>query len=741
MPIFNERNRRLATFTRRAQPWIDRAGLLALIAFFISLLPLAVLNPLPATGGDMGSHYWPVYVLKNFALPSGMLRVWSPGNLGGEPLLLHYFPLPFMIMALIGYLLPLGMAFNLGTLLPIALLPLCVYWCVRGFGLRFPAPLLAAAASLPFIYNESFAMWGGNTLSTLAGQFAHGYAINFYLLGIGRLAYELRTNRWPLLSSFLFGCVIASHGYIMLGLPFVSAGLLIAPRFRSARRRITLLAVNGVFAACFGLWHLLPTVLNSPWTTAFIMIWISPNIWAESAPPIFYPVLLLLVLALSLIPLLLRRRPALRRRMLGIAGFWAITVFGYWIYYFAFPYMGLVDVRAIPQMELAGCILSGSLVGLWLHRWRLIGLFSAVLLTAGSMWWSDKFISNFPGWAEWNYSGWESKNGYPDLLRLSEHLKGDLAMPRVVYEHNTLNNNTGTERVFEMLPYFAQRATLESLYIQASILAPEIFYVQANVSKTPSCPFVQYECGPYNLAEAEARLRLMGVGELIMLTEELRAQADQAAYLRHTGEFGQWHTYKLEPQPSLAGVFNTAPRLSTDPYWQGRYKKRIADPLPRGGQTVEVDPQDWKDLFYSWFRRYDGSAPMIVVDRGEPELQGHPQGEPLPESVWVAGEECRPEAQATFDSIKLTTNCPGKAHYLKFSYHAAWKSLSGERLFLVSPGFLALIPTGSEVILRFVWPPLWAVASAVSVLAHFVLIGWGLLRLIVVIRERDRRRH
>jgi hypothetical protein len=69
------------------------------LAIILFILPWKYIFSLePSTGGDIGSHFYPLHAM----LKSYSLRPWNPGNLGGEPLLVHYFPFFQLVLFLIG---------------------------------------------------------------------------------------------------------------------------------------------------------------------------------------------------------------------------------------------------------------------------------------------------------------------------------------------------------------------------------------------------------------------------------------------------------------------------------------------------------------------------------------------------------------------------------------------------------------------------------------------------------------
>lgn len=694
------KKRRLARFLKRAEPVSDLIGLVLIVSPFFYYLPLEVFNRLPATGGDTGSHFWPLYTLFNYGLPNGSVRVWNPGNLAGEPHFVHYFPFPYLVMALLGLFLPLGAAFNWGTLLPVLFLPLSVYFCLRMFRERFPAPLLGSAASLLFLYNESFSMWGGNFNSMLAGQFAHVYALDLLFLGCGFLAWELRRRRMPLLSSVVFCALACSHAYVFLVLPFFFLSFWLFFHYGTLRERFVVCLLSGIFSILLSLWFVLPMADNNKWTTPFRITWEFFSVagfFKETVPPIFYPMLVVLVLAslLNLALWLTTKRP---QNLTFTYLIWVLPSLAYVGMYFLFPLVGLVDVRAFPQIQLFLCILTGTLVGVLVRRnSRVFGYISALPITVACIWWTNSWIVNLPSWLKWNYSGWTVKPLYEPLTGVSNAIRGSFSDPRVAYEHNDVNNGAGTVRVFEMLPYFSGRATLESTYLQATIVAPEVFYLQALISKTPSCPFREYPCPHFELGRAEPKLRDLGVGELILTTSELISDAAKQTYLKEHGQFGPWRVFRLEPAADLVEVFTKPPELVTVP--------------------------DWKKAFFDWFTAYTGKENLLV----QPEPSAGLNSEELTalvgdRSVWQGDAGCAPSVTVEFNRIVLHTACPGKAHLLRFAYHPSFRADNGEKLFLVSPGFIGLVPKEKNVVLTFGRSPLWRFSSGVSVFSALLLL-------------------
>ena len=687
---------------------MDVVGLVLISALLIWYLPKEVLNDLPATGGDMGSHYWPLHTLVYEGIFKGDIRVWNPGNLGGEPQLVHYFPFSFFCMALLAALpfVSLGMAFNLGTLGGLFGLPFAAYFCIRSIGFRFPAPLIAAAVTTMFLYNESFTMWGGNTLSTLAGQFAHGYALVVFLIAIGFLSKELREKRFPLWSTVFFSFVAWAHAYVELLVPMVLFSAWIFFPAEKYLSRFFHCAYSGIFSILLAAWYLYPMIDNNTWTTPMPMTWRSDKLFDEIVPKILWPAGILAALSVLLVVVFFFRWKLISsslRMWSNLVLFLLVPCLGSAALYFLFPKIGLVDVRAVPQSQLFICLMAALVVGLILnYLGQLLSFILSLPLVIGCLWWTSTHVRSFPSWATWNYSGWQSKELYPSVLKVSDILRGDYSDPRAVYEHSPSNNAAGTERVFEMLPYFAGRATLESLYTQATILSPATYFLQAEISSQPSCPLDHVGCPKLNIEKARERLSLLAVGDLILTSKQAIEQAQASSFLERKGKAGPWEVFTTKEKPQYVEVIDKLPVVSLNP--------------------------NWKDDFYQWLIRYNGEQPLMLYVGDSSKIDRKILEQAL-ERIPIGGlqQDCQATTKVDYQKVTFTTTCPGKLHLVKFSYHPSWKASTGDPLFLASPGMIAMIPSDTEITLRFGERFSWAIAGWISIISTAIVFAMARL--------------
>jgi len=61
--------------------------------------------------------------------------------------------------------------------------------------MKRPGPAVLAAATLPFLFDYSFTIYGGNLFSTLAGEYAYSLSIALGLVFLGLFARGVRTGR------------------------------------------------------------------------------------------------------------------------------------------------------------------------------------------------------------------------------------------------------------------------------------------------------------------------------------------------------------------------------------------------------------------------------------------------------------------------------------------------------------------------------------------------------------------
>ena len=173
------------------------------------LHPSLLLTTTTTTGGDTGAHIAMPKYLESL-ITHGHLTGWDPGWYDGFPLYTFYFTIPDFFIAVGGWIIPYTVAFKLGTILGSVLLPVCAWACGRFFRLRPPLPTLLAAATLPFLFDYTFTIYGGNLFSTLAGEYAYSFSLSLAILFLGLFACAVREGRYRGWAAVvLAGCVLS----------------------------------------------------------------------------------------------------------------------------------------------------------------------------------------------------------------------------------------------------------------------------------------------------------------------------------------------------------------------------------------------------------------------------------------------------------------------------------------------------------------------------------------------------
>jgi hypothetical protein len=653
-------------------------------------------------GGDTASHYFTAQYLRDYLLPQGKLSGWCQGNLGGFPILQYYFPLPFLAMAVLSWIMPLQIAFKLVSIAGIFLLPACTYLFFRLLRQPFPIPIIGATLSLAFLLNEGNSMWGGNILSTLAGEFCFGIGFSLSVLWLGLLFDAMTQKKSCLKCGILLALIGLCHGYALLFDGFASLFFLLVPgRFR--QNLIKLVQMHTLAILLMGFW-LLPLLAFLPYTTRFSILWIFYDLKQairEIFPLIFLPFILLCSIHAGWTAITFRRPGQPPLTPVSFIGY--LIACGAGLYAIGYR-LGLVDVRFLPFFQFF-LITASALVfsRLRVHSRAVTAMIACIALLA-SLLWVDSQEKSTRIWSRFNYEGFEKKTNWSVFSATNAFLQGTVQDPRVVYEHSLIHDQAGSVRAFESLPLFSGRSTLECVYIQGSLNSPFIFYIQSEISKIPSTPIPDYNYSRFNLERGIEHLNLYNVRDFIAAEATTHEAAEENSSLNFRARFGPYEVYESTSNRNryVAPVFH---------------------------KPVLVSTKDWKMQSYRWFRLSDLSVPIVFKDTVESADQNRffipdrfdPEGLPAePVANTSPVKETIKEEEILIDGAAI-----GKPLWIKISYHPNWKVEGADRIYLASPAFMLIYPDSSHVRLYYgrTWPD-----YAGAVLTCLGLIGLILSR-------------
>lgn len=644
------------------------------------------------TGGDGGSWQQIAVHLKESLIPHGRLFGWDQGNFFGYANLQHYFVLPFLIAVLLSYLLPLTIALKIVTVSGFFTLPFAVFWALRKLDYRYPIPLVGAWVSLAFLFHERFSMFGGNMLSTLAGEYCYSIAFTLMVLFLATVVSDIRQQKISLISGVLLGLVGLSHAFVFFISVLIPVFFLLNKPTRQTVKIIILVYFIGFLMMAF--W-VLPMLSSLNFTTPIKLIWRFPTL-TELFQSAVYEVLVIALLCLFTFV----NKPF--RTLMG--GFYVFMIFCSVILYLIASALHIPDIRFFPPLIFFSLlfIVDRCAILISLHKTQLnLAIFSLIGLSVifGGSWVYNE-NNQAADWFEWNYSGYETKPAFIDgrADKLFHALRGSYSDPRVAWEQGEHDKDFGTGRVFENIPLFTGRASTEGIHYASSIFSLPITLLNGEFSNTPASPSANIY-SHYFIHSLPERFEMLNIRDFIAFSPritQLLHESDEFEVIEELAPYTlfRWKNYQTQ--------YVVSPK----------YEPLLVKPY-----------SDWKSRFTNWFRR--GENQDISLVNGAfvaPELTRQYFSNNYIElntigmtnqltKIPVEPASVINEKIANF-SISFDTNKPGTPHIVKITYSPNWKSKNGEPIFMVAPGFMMIYPETQHV--ELIYTRLWSEYLGIS---------------------------
>ena len=714
-------------FRRPDAPALVTLGLVAGAVLFTlwQLHPRLLLLDTTPAGGDMGAHVWGPAVLRDHLLPEGRLTGWTPDWYAGFPAYVFYMVVPSLAIVVLDVVLPYGVAFKLITVSGLLALPVAAWALGRLARLPFPGPGLLAVATVPFLFDRSFTIFGGNIASTLAGEFAFSISLALAVVFVGVVLRGLEDGRHRALAAALLGLTALCH-LIPAIFALVAAAVAVAlrPRLASLRWIAPVLVVGGA--------------VTSFWTVPFLlrraylndMGWEKyPQIaerlfpgplgegitrWLGNEGTANVPGNITAVAALAFVGAVLSF--ALRRR-LGI--YLTVLALTFAVAYVVAPQGRLWNARLLPFWYLCLYLLAAlAILELALAVVTLVtpegdepsprpaalvavgGAFVVLLsvafplraLPGGStsadgvtyrwLGFQSTDRSFIPDWVVWNYSGYERKADYPEFRGVVDamaEIGATEGCGRAMWEYSKELDRYGTPMALMLLPYFTDGCigSMEGLYFEASATTPFHFLNQSELSARPSSAQRDLPYPGLDVAAGVRHLQMLGVRYYLASSREAISQANDVDDLTFLRRSGPWRIYEVA-DAELVTPLEVVPA--------------VVEGLGAGGRT-------WLDPAVEWYM--DPTRwPVHLAADGPPDWQRIPPNNeapvrrPLP-AVRVSGIE-----EGT-DRISFTVDRPGVPVLVKTSYFPNWEAEGADGPWRVTPNLMVVVPTDTEVELRY----------------------------------------
>jgi 6-pyruvoyl-tetrahydropterin synthase related domain len=779
----------VAPLTRPPRPWQDRLALLAslaacagvLIVVVSQLHPNLLVSTTLTTGGDTGAHVALPAFMKAHLLP-WHLTGWDPGWYDGFPLYTYYFVLPDLFAALGAFLIPYTVAFKLATILGSVLMPFCAWGMGRLFRLRDPIPAALAVATLPFLFDTTFTIDGGNLFSTLAGEYAFSLSLALSFLVIGLFARGVREGKGSVITPIAMAACLASHVvpflFAVVGCALVVVGAMLPGRLLrgddaqgttlgllgdgTLSRRSSLLWAGRTALLGFGLasWWLVPFVLGQRYTNP--MGYVNDTDYVAKLFP--RADLWVVALAVAALVLALRRQSLFGLLMSAQALLWGAA-------FVLMPQGALWNERLLPLWFISLYLLAGWVVGTalggaarWWRRDRLrraegqagprrasalgtSGLPGAVAgpLVALALGLAVVLPPIVPGlvpsaalakvgihvggnevssWAAWNYSGYEAKPAYPEFKAIMTTMARQAAIHgcgRAMWEYNSSLNRFGTPMALMLLPYYTNDCvgSQEGLFFESTPTVAFHFLVQAEVSVGPSDPQVGLPYGSLDVKKGVEHLQMLGVKYLMLSSPEAIKVADALPSLEKLTTIGPYSGEGSGVSSTTWSVY----LIKDAPLVAGLSHLPVVVP------GIDASADSWKQATVPWFEDPSRWAVPLAAS-GPASWPRGTAGTSSSPSVPVAQVS---QVRAGTSSIAFRVDRLGTPVVVKASYYPRWHVAGAEGPYRISPNLMVVVPTSHDVVLTYGMDAPAILGSTISALSIAGLVATG-----VVLRRRRR---
>jgi uncharacterized membrane protein/putative flippase GtrA len=671
------------------------AAVVAVSAGFVltRLEPSLLFANTTPSGGDMGAHVWAPAYLRDHLLPRFQLTGWTPDWYAGFPAFTFYFPLPSLLIVLLDLLVPYGVAFKLVSVLGAVTLPVAAYAFGRLSSLRFPGPPLLAVAVLPFLFDTSFTIYGGNIPSLLAGEFAFSLSLSLALVFLGVLVRGLETGRHRALAALLLALIVLSHAIPALFAIGAAAVLLI---LRLDRHRLRYVATVMLVAAMLTAFWSLPFVFRLAFTND--LGWVKITDYLKTLFPPHIRWILPLAGAGLIGAIGMRLHSGVAIAAMGMLAGVAFVVA---------PEGRIWNARLLPFWFLCLYLLAGvgvsevgrALGGVFARdpdrpaSWPalatpLIAFVGTLAVVGGPLRTLPSWLPVRPGqesfvpdWVRWNFSGYEGKVAHPEYRALIETM-GRLPCGRAMWEYGPELNRYGTPMALMLLPYWTKGCigSMEGLFFESSGTTPFHFLNQSELSKQPSRPQRDLPYQDLNVALGVKHLQLLGVRYYLAASPEALAQARLDPNLLPVASSGPWEIFEV------ANASLVSP-LSYEPVVVNGIGNSAGKWLPVA-LPFYMSPESW-DVFLA------GAGPKrwARVDRQDP----------IPRLPVRPAEITR--IRSSDNRIAFDVDRPGSPVLVKASYFPNWKARGADGPWRVAPNLMVVIPTARTVELYYGYTP------------------------------------
>ncbi|MBM3700357.1 MAG: hypothetical protein FJW68_05515 [Actinobacteria bacterium] len=734
---------------------------------FFCFPPHLLFRNTTTNGGDMGAHN---YIAKYFIeelFPDLRMTGWDTGWFAGMPMLTFYFPLPYLLIAILSKVFAYNIAFKLVTVLGSLMLPAALYLFAKLFRFKYPFPEFAAIGAMAFLYMKSFKIYGANFLGTFAGEFSYSISFALVFIFIATLYRGIERGRFDwlfALNSFILASIVLTHLITLIALLIIAPCFFVFNRRWKCARYIIAVFATGFFLSAF--WSV-PFVLHINYTPQ--MLWTNIKDLKEMFPLELLPALVLAVLGIFFSTIKRDKKTTVimwtlilfmslfftwdggrlyNARFLPIifTFIYLAAAYGisslYWIFVSKYPASG--SGRCGHYYKNTAQIIESGTAGINFslkapkEKNKFAGKKAIKLFFADFKKWARSRLRprfyNFmvfafvpiiaflagaailagnplgPAWARHNFTGFEEKEEWQTYNSLMTYLDS-LPYGRVMFEFDKeIIQKYGTPRSFELIPFWTSQAGMEGLLVESSITAPFHYINQAELSVKPRGTVAGWKTASRNYYAAIKHLKFMNITYIMASSPEVIEELDSDSSVVFLNKIEPYYFYEI------AGENNYVEVMANMPY---RYSPE----------------ENWILEMRDWYLNPDNTDNPVVRDDGSAGLSGFKLIDKkdlgaVPDNPFnneVSRDDSILYEHVEREKITFTTTAVGVPHLVKMSYFPNWQAKGADGPYLVSPSFMMVIPTDNQVTLYY------GMAFANKLGAALTSFGWAIIAAVVII--------
>lgn len=327
-----------------------------------------------------------------------------------------------------------------------------------------------------------------------------------------------------------------------------------------------------------------------------------------------------------------------------------------------------------------------------------------------------------PGWADWNYTGYEGKDAYREyyeVVTTMAELGDERGCGRAFWEYEPELDRYGTPMALMLLPYWTDGciASMEGLFFESSVTTPYHFLMQTELSEDPSAAQRDMPYGGFDLDLGVQHLQLMGVRYYMATSAQAIGDADRHRDLTQVATSGPWEIYEVAQSDLVTPLLNEPAVLRGVGESQREWLEEPRNEAGRYfGPSVEwfLDTRDWD----------------VLLAAGGPGTWQRVAADQTPARRPVAPTQVS-SIRADDDRISFDVDRAGSPVLVKASYFPNWQARGAEGPWRVAPNLMVVLPTERSVELYYGRTPVdWMgyTLTALGVVALVVLFRRGAYR-------------